>query len=600
MVGRSLFDDNGSEVSIRSQVTTECSPALNECATCGQETTQNRLCGRCRRVRYCSKECQVAHWKYHRSECKTADTAGQSILGDVKGQLDRGELVSYDHLPCYDAIGKLRDDLTSFSKSTSTAPYISSDNARKLLFFSEQVQFQHEQLEEEIDHVLKSLHQTFETFHIPIPKRNQPRYKRLAQLKSKENLQSLLTRCQSQKIEEQLESIKECRKLLSDQNPPIRELVEMGMVPIFVGFLKDDKNVKLQFEAAWILTNICSGTSEQTQEVINCGAVPQLIRLVNAPDEELGEQCVWALGNIAADSPSYRDILLEEKIVDALIPAMDSRRLTMLKNISWTMSNLCNGVQSNYWGRILEALPKFSRLIYFNDEEILKDVCWSLSCISSGTRDRIQALVQLDPNLCKRLVDLLLNHSSSVQHAALITVGNIVTGDDEQTAILINYGLLPRLRRLLSHTKKNILKDTCFTISNIAAGSQSQVSAIIESKVVPALILLFNTSREVDIKAEVTWALANALSNGTEDQISYLINQGCVMCLCEQLEHYDIITVEAVIESLENILRAGEGEKRPNRFASHLREVAHGPLSRIKISDVDLNSKIQDLGNYLK
>ena len=162
-----------------------------------------------------SKECQVAHWKYHRSECKTADTAGQSILGDVKGQLDRGELVSYDHLPCYDAIGKLRDDLTSFSKSTSTAPYISSDNARKLLFFSEQVQFQHEQLEEEIDHVLKSLHQTFETFHIPIPKRNQPRYKRLAQLKSKENLQSLLTRCQSQKIEEQLESIKECRKLLS-------------------------------------------------------------------------------------------------------------------------------------------------------------------------------------------------------------------------------------------------------------------------------------------------------------------------------------------------------------------------------------------------
>jgi hypothetical protein len=44
----------------------------------------------------------------------------------------------------------------------------------------------------------------------------------------------------------------------------------------------------------------------------------------------------------------------------------------MLKNISWTMSNLCNGVQANYWDRILEALPKFSRLIYYNDEEILK------------------------------------------------------------------------------------------------------------------------------------------------------------------------------------------------------------------------------------
>ena len=157
----------------------------------------------------------MAHWKYHRSECKAADSAGQSILGDVRAQIERGELTSYDDLPCYEAIGKLRDDLTTFSKNTSSAPYISSDNARKLLFFSEQVQFQHEQLEEEIDLVLKSLHHTFETFDIPIPKRNQPRYKRLAQLKSKENLHSLLTRCKSQKIEEQLESIKECRKLLS-------------------------------------------------------------------------------------------------------------------------------------------------------------------------------------------------------------------------------------------------------------------------------------------------------------------------------------------------------------------------------------------------
>ena len=78
------------------------------------------------------------------------------------------------------------------------------------------------------------------------------------------------------------------------------------------------------------------------------------------------------------------------------------------------------------------------------------------------------------------------------------------------------------------------------------------------------------------------------------------MNQGCVLCLCEQLEHYDIITIEAVIESLENILRAGEGERRPNRFVSHLREVAYGPLSRIKISDADLNCKIQDLMAFLK
>lgn len=64
----------------------------------------------------------------------------------------------------------------------------------------------------------------------------------------------------------------------------------------------------MKFEAAWVLTNICSGTSEQTQEVVNCKAVPLLIRLLSSKDEELAEQCVWALGNIAADSTRCRDM----------------------------------------------------------------------------------------------------------------------------------------------------------------------------------------------------------------------------------------------------------------------------------------------------
>jgi importin subunit alpha-6/7 len=71
------------------------------------------------------------------------------------------------------------------------------------------------------------------------------------------------------------------------------------------------------------------------------------------------------------------------------------------------------------------------------------------------------------------------NDAASVQHAALITIGNIVTGDDEQTQVLINHGVLPLLRRLLSHSKKSILKDSCFTISNIAAGSKHQIQVSI-------------------------------------------------------------------------------------------------------------------------
>ena len=59
---------------------------------------------------------------------------------------------------------------------------------------------------------------------------------------------------------------------------------------------------------------------------------------------------------------------------------------------------------------------------------------------------------------------------------ALRTVGNIVTGDDMQTQIVINCGALPCLLNLLTTShKKSIKKEACWTISNITAGTKEQI-----------------------------------------------------------------------------------------------------------------------------
>ncbi len=63
--------------------------------------------------------------------------------------------------------------------------------------------------------------------------------------------------------------------------------------------------------------------------------------------------------------------------------------------------------------------------------------------------------------------------SAAVLVPALRTVGNIVTGNDMQTQVVINCGALNCLHLLLTtNHKKSIKKEACWTISNITAGTK--------------------------------------------------------------------------------------------------------------------------------
>ena len=87
-------------------------------------------------------------------------------------------------------------------------------------------------------------------------------------------------------------------------------MIDANLVPRLVQFLQDSNRSSLQLEAAWILSNVASGTREQTRFVVDSGCITIFLRLLTSPNAEVRDQVIWALGNIAGDSVSCRDTVL--------------------------------------------------------------------------------------------------------------------------------------------------------------------------------------------------------------------------------------------------------------------------------------------------
>lgn len=202
-----------------------------------------------------------------------------------------------------------------------------------------------------------------------------------------------------------------------------------------------------------------------------------------------------------------------------------------------------------------------TKLIYSLDDEILIDACWAISYLSDGSNDKIQAVIE--SGVCRRLVDLLMHPSTSVQTPALRSVGNIVTGDDLQTQVVIASGALQALLSLLSSPKEGIRKEACWTISNVTAGSPPQIQSVIDANIIPPLIDILRNA-DFKTKKEACWALSNATSGGLQEpaQIRYLVSQGCIGPLCDLLNSMDNKIIQVALDGLDNILKVGEMDRQ--------------------------------------
>ncbi|CAI9109255.1 OLC1v1009042C1 [Oldenlandia corymbosa var. corymbosa] len=187
---------------------------------------------------------------------------------------------------------------------------------------------------------------------------------------------------------------------------------------------------------------------------------PMFVRLLASPNNDVREQVVWALCNVAGESPKCRDFVLGHGALPGLLAQFNEKStLSMLRTATWTLSNFCRGKPQPDFEQMKVALPILAYLIiHSDDQEVLADSCWALLYLFDGDNGKIQVVIEA--GVCPRLVQLLLTDSPSVLVPAFRTVGNIVTGEDSQTqAVIDNQGLSCLLNLLIQNPMKTIKKE---------------------------------------------------------------------------------------------------------------------------------------------
>ena len=351
-----------------------------------------------------------------------------------------------------------------------------------------------------------------------------------------------------------LEAIIGFRKMLSvDKNPPVAEVIDADMLTKFVQLLSHS-NAKIQFEAAWALTNVAS--TEYTRSVVEYGALPMLVQLLMSGNADVREQSAWCLGNIAGDATDLRDLVLGAGAMDSMIaniqkPDNDS----LLSNVVWAVSNLIRGKPQPNLKLVKPAISHICDVVASGNEPALMDACWALSYLSDGADERIEAVVET--GITYTLVDLLRSSNASIVTPALRTLGNFVSGSDTQTQAVIDAGVMEAVLPLLNHQKKNIRKEACWLLSNIAAGNHGQINSLVSRPEVLSAVLKLVHNAEWEVRKEATWVASNIATGGNTLHVHCLVELGGINSLCSVIDSADPKILLVILDAIESILNVG-------------------------------------------
>ncbi|KAK1374889.1 hypothetical protein POM88_031082 [Heracleum sosnowskyi] len=256
----------------------------------------------------------------------------------------------------------------------------------------------------------------------------------------------------------QMKGTKDLARLLAED----RRLGDLRSedVHFLIGLLKHQENPKLQFEAAFALTNVDSNGGQ----VMKSEAIPLLVDLMISKHRDIRVRGLITLMRITYDFPeSIRDLreiealqLLEDVVI------CDRSDSSVLLSCATFLAIVCRGKLYLTTCEIRVALRTVKVLLQYGDDQVERQALSALSYLSHGN------YVAFEGKACKFVLGLISHVDPLIVIPTLQIVGNILAwGSYHQIQFILEKGLLQRLHTLLHRQYKIVKYEACRIIQSI-------------------------------------------------------------------------------------------------------------------------------------
>ncbi|GMR31546.1 hypothetical protein PMAYCL1PPCAC_01741, partial [Pristionchus mayeri] len=331
-------------------------------------------------------------------------------------------------------------------------------------------------------------------------------------------------------------------------------------------------------------------------DVVKSGAIGPLIRLMTHSNDKLAEEATEAVGEIADQSEQIRDLVLKNRVTEALTTLCDKLPklpISFVREIADTYAKICcpgDSISQMSIEVLGVMVPSLFRLLNYEDREVRENMLATLTHITYET-DQCKIVFNSGflPLVFKNLND---DHDQIVENA-LMVFDNMAQGDDTLMQAVFDMGgldVLPALMRKKAGNA-NIIRCCCWIIESVLGGTEGQKQAAIDKGLLTMIIKIMRTG-ESECRKLCCRAVATFVKKGTVAHIKSVIEEKPMSSLAAMLTLKGEERVHEALEVIEKLLVTAN----PKQLKT-LKEEAKvaGVIWNIKKLQENGNNKVRNL-----